>query len=193
MGCVSLPTPHDTVKSVVKVVIYANKDNMVLSTGTGAVVNDHCIVSATHVFHGEDAHAEFSTNNGKTFPVTYGLGDDSTDIAVACTDKHIGVPWVTFATHDPDQWSPVYTIGFPLGENWVKTEGEWQDKTVVTVLTAPGNSGGPVFTADGVYIGFVDSIDIYQNMAFTHMTNIVKYADIKAMLTALKQPYKEQK
>jgi S1-C subfamily serine protease len=177
-GCTSLPTQNTALNSVVFV---ETPDG----SGSGVVLNDKCIVTADHVIANEQI-IMMQNHKGDRFFATKAYENEPSDIAVVCTDKPLKAPPVIFAHDKPEEWEPVFTIGFPMGKKNILTEGRYQGDDVVSLQSAPGNSGGGVFNKDGEYIGFVDSFQVqmtaYGILGFPHITNIVPASKIAELL-----------
>lgn len=159
--------------------------------GTGVALNDHCVLTAGHV---ADADQFFVVDDtGTATAVHKAAGDDAVDVAVLCADIPLQAKPVTLARAMPEQYAPVFTIGYPLNISRVLTIGHYELDGYVSAPVAPGNSGGGVFNEQGQYIGFVDTISAYPArggiMAFPHLVGIVEVGAIRKFLDDNKITY----
>lgn len=133
------------------------------SLGTGFVAfKDGFAVTAYHVIdNAKSVTAKFS--DGQEFDVT-GLVDSDLkrDIALIKV-KEFGRTPLTLATNTPDVGSQAFVIGAPKGLDFTISDGiisQVRQSNGVnlyqfTCPASPGNSGGPVFNANGEVIGVV--------------------------------------
>lgn len=164
-------THHSTDKvreTAKKSTVYVETD--VGSVGAGVVVNDHCVATAAHVV--AQGKLKVTTSEGKEYNVTRTVYDEEKDVAAICASSPIDAPPVTFSSL-PFAWTPVFTIGSPLGNPYVLTEGRYQGGDLTSLPCAPGNSGGGVFTNKGDYIGFVDYISIDEGLLYPNLCHII--------------------
>src|ERR1700674_4437658 len=168
LGCVAVPTGSTVwLKARSETVLL---EDMVGSRGTGVVVNPKCVLMAAHV--ADRPVMQVTTASGTIYSATVVVYDGDKDVAVVCADKVLDAPAVTFGpTAAP--YSPVFTIGFPVGLRYVLTTGLMQMGNIMTVPCAPGNSGGGVFNNEGNYVGFADAIVVYPHIdALPHLCAI---------------------
>jgi len=178
-ACVSVPRYQEAKTQAVMI----ESDT---EAGSGVVLNEHCVLTAAHVM-GEAQDFAVLTSEEKRYEMHPRAKDDKADIGVICAKEDLHIAPVIFASRMPNQWDPVFTIGYPLQNRFVLTEGKWQENDLVTIPDAPGNSGGGVWDADNHYIGFVDAIAIYDLKGaalidFPHLTQIVDITDIMSFL-----------
>jgi len=179
-ACASVP-PQQT----------ARKSVMVVQTdtghGSGVVINDKCALTAAHVVNGAKELVLIG-NDTKPHVAAIAAVDTEKDIGVVCAAKSLNAPPVQMVDKMPPDWTPVFTIGFPLDKEWILTEGLYQEDATTTTPVAPGNSGGGVFTKDGKYVGFIDALSLYQSplgvLDFPHLASIVPVTDIRTFLDA---------
>ena len=159
--------------------------------GTGVAINDHCALTAAHVVSG--AKSITLIDQGGSHPAV-ALSDEAVDLAVVCVASGINAKSVRIARTLPPRYTPVFSLGFPLQEAQILTEGRYQENDMVTAEIAPGNSGGGVFNEEtGQLIGLSDAIDEYHNytsdFVFPHLQTIIDSVDIIKFLDAHKVEY----
>lgn len=196
-GCASLPDSTDVFMHSRQSVVYIQaKDaaGMPESAGTGVVLNDHCILTAGHVLEdGKDFRITLENDSYWYASDRDAIIDKDIDVGVLCTDSVLDAPPVRIANKMPVVYSRVFTIGYPLSYSKVLTEGRYMGNALVTASAAPGNSGGGIFSMEGVYIGFCDTIALYRQpvgvMTFGHLDGIVETGQIRAFLAIHHIPF----
>ena len=155
----------------------AKMDDLTLS-GTGTVIskNGYFITNAHVIMEldkdrkdvismSEEVYGQGGENNYR-FTADLIYADTAADIALLKTDPCDSLTPVTFAKQDAFIGESVYAIGNSKGEGLCIVEGIVSDvhrkigNNDVIMISAPvtnGNSGGPVFNADGELIGIVQS------------------------------------
>jgi serine protease Do len=137
--------------------------------GTGFLVDRRHLVTAAHVVAGADAIA--LTRDGRVVARGTILGADSaTDIALIRLDNPVRGHALTLSSHMPRSGDDVFAVGYPRGEPLTVAHGAVSG-AATTVPSAgvvrrpliqtdapvrPGESGGPLVSADGVVLGMVD-------------------------------------
>jgi len=143
--------------------------------GTGFLIAPNLVATVAHVVNQSAALSLTAGENGAggtTSGVVVGI-DSSTDVALVRVDRPISGHVFTLATAAPSVGQEVAAIGFPVGDPMTFTRGTVSglDRTITieNVLRSglietdaavnPGNSGGPLLSADGQVFGLVDAID----------------------------------
>lgn len=151
--------------------------------GTGVVVSDRCVLTVAHV--ADKDTVAVVTASGKHYVMKRVAYDSASDVAAVCADTPIDSPKASLGP-SPATYDSVFTIGFPLGQKFILTEGRWQGGDMITAQCAPGNSGGGVFDGSGRVIGLVDTVLTYEVRKslniFPHLCGIVNLASITALL-----------
>lgn len=160
--------------------------------GSGVVINDYCVLTAGHVAD-DNTDITLTADNGKEFAAVPRAIDKVADIAVICSAKKLDVAPVLISKAMPAQYDSVFVIGFPLDESKVLTTGQYQLNSLITAPSAPGSSGGPVFDADGHWVGLVDTISLYSSpvgvLTFGHMVGIIEIGPVRKFLDDNKISY----
>lgn len=154
-------------------------------SGSGVVINPHCIVTAGHVTDQKNKQQVLTQDGKEYLIVRYYLAEFS-DLAVACVDGTFAAPPARIRMKMPDQYASVFTIGNPLGENNVLTIGNYQGDNRMTAPIAWGNSGGGVFDESGNLIGIAVAITVrrIENYVFVipHLAVMTTIRDIVPFL-----------
>ena len=145
-----------------------------ISTGSGFALDETTLITNRHVLAGAD-ELEVSTWDGRTFTVNSAevgrLGD-------------LGIATVSGALPEQVRLGPavargdrVRVVGYPLGGELTINEGTVVDRVAgerfgipgevlrLTATVMPGNSGGPVFDAEGRIAGVVFAIELATRLA----------------------------
>lgn len=180
-GCASVPSsPYSAARgSTVKV-------ETATGLGTGVVLNDKCVLTAAHVI--DQPVQTITTDSGKAF-VTHTLtAENVIDVAVVCADTPLDAKPVTIRSTDLTQYEAIFTIGYPLGLSKIMSSGFYDSGEQMTLNVAPGNSGGGIFDAQSRYVGFVDTLSLYQidanRVPVYHLSQMVTTTTITRFLSA---------
>jgi serine protease Do len=147
--------PSATAGAVVKVVLPNGH-------GSGVSVGNGYIVTAGHVADGQKT-VKIETKDGRSYEADVLWVNDTYDIAMLrapvalvgagadldCRSAKTGES--IFATGNPLELDFVTTYGRIAGDE--RELGPWKTVLVTDITTIPGQSGGPVFEADGRVIG----------------------------------------
>ncbi|MBO3101761.1 trypsin-like peptidase domain-containing protein [Cellulomonas sp. zg-ZUI168] len=150
------------------------------SQGSGVIVDeDGHIVTNNHVVAGADGQVQVTLTDGRLFQADVIGTDPTTDLAVIkLTDAPDDLtPAELGDSSEVAVGQPVMAVGNPLGlantvttgivsavDRPVSTSGDSADEAIVTnaiqidAAVNPGNSGGPLFDAEGLVIGINSSI-----------------------------------
>jgi S1-C subfamily serine protease len=141
--------------------------------GTGFLIAPDLVATVAHVVN-ESAALNLTVGEkgagGTTSGVVVGI-DPSADVALVRLDRPIRGHVFTMTAAAPSVGQEVAAIGFPVGDPMTFTRGTVSglDRTIpienilrsglIETDTAlnPGNSGGPLLSADGQVIGLVDA------------------------------------
>ncbi len=159
----------------------------VVKSGTGfGLVSNGLIVTNSHVVHGarkisiKGVQGDFT----KSYTAKILVEDKNNDLAILqITDSgfvSLGKIPFTLATKSADVGSSVYALGYPMkalmGDEIKLTNGIISAKSgfkgdvssyQITVPIQPGNSGGPLFDANGELVGIVKSkIEKGENVSY---------------------------
>ena len=155
-----------------------NKDNSVVEVdvdaghGSGFYIGNGQIITAAHV--AKDANKDGKVMikfHDQRVSGTVRWFDEVADVALITLDNTLpGLQAANMACSEPDPavGDGVEAIGFPLNLQNVHTRGRvaapvmtHEDKMLAflaDLTIAPGNSGGPVFTAHGTIAGLADAV-----------------------------------
>jgi len=179
-ACASVP-PQQTARNSV---VYVATDT---GHGSGVVINEKCALTAAHVLDGAKEFILMGEDDAPHIAAIAAVDTDK-DIGVVCAAKSLNAPPVQMVDKMPPDWTPVFTIGFPIDKKWILTEGRYQGDSTTTTPVAPGSSGGGVFTEDGKYVGFIDALALYSSpvgvLDFPHLATIIPVTDIRTFLDA---------
>lgn len=154
---------------------YVAKQSVVLvslesSLGTGVIVGDRgLVVTNAHVV-GEADTVSIELNDGSTTAAQVIARDTRIDLAllqIAPAER----PWIALMLEGDDRppvGTDIYIIGHPLGLGWSVSRGVVSghrrsgeigpiDLIQTDAAISPGNSGGPMVTADSRIVGIVVS------------------------------------
>lgn len=151
-----------------------------LSTGSGFVVGERELVTNAHVVAGAE-RLEITTWDGRTFDASVEGATVSADLARVRVDADLPPP-ATLAAADPAVGDPVVVYGFPGGGALDVEHGkvlsyadvDGRRSFVMTNRVRPGNSGGPVFGADGGVVGVVRALLVDQDQGVAIPVSVLK-------------------
>lgn len=138
--------------------------------GSGSVIRDDgWIITNAHVV-GDDANVTIRFFDGRRFTGRVAARDKGEDLAlVRLAESANGLTTIPIvpASH-VREGQEVYVIGHPMGLDWSLTRGivsrvrDASDRSAPNMIqfdaaVSPGNSGGPLLTADGEMVGVVSS------------------------------------
>jgi S1-C subfamily serine protease len=156
-----------------------------LATGSAVSFGGGTIVTNHHVID-EASTIEVQTWDGKTADASVSVAGLDHDIAVLRTNAD--VPVAPLRTERAEPGESVVLVGFPQGQrlqfwhgvvrDYVDGErfGEGGDVMRMDMRIEPGNSGGPVFDADGHLIGVAFAEELSNNLALAIPTEEVQEA-----------------
>lgn len=156
-----------------------------LATGSAVSFGGGTIVTNHHVID-EASTIEVQTWDGKTADASVGVAGLDHDIAVLRTNAD--VPVAPLRTERAEPGESVVLVGFPQGQrlqfwhgvvrDYVDGErfGEGGDVLRMDMRIEPGNSGGPVFDADGHLVGVAFAEELRNNLALAIPTEEVQTA-----------------
>lgn len=143
-----------------------------LATGSGFAIGKKTLITNHHVVDGAE-NLEVNTWDGKTLKAKIKSASKYGDIALVEVQDEL-----PFAAElvDGQKGQPVFVVGFPLGEKLTITEGKILDygyfpndqvqRMSLSARVLPGNSGGPVFNAEGKVVGAVVEMNTATGMGF---------------------------
>lgn len=189
-GTVSPETIEQWAKSVVKLEVYNSKDEKI-NTGSGfAAFDTPVLITARHVVVNMK-YMIATRDDGTTFKIERLIAEDETsDLAICYLPEDAGIPALLPSESLPRRGEWVAAIGTQFGVRNLVTLGNvcgiWDPGDVERILfTAPvsgGNSGGPLFNANGQFVGIVTgTYDKGQNMnvAATFESAVKLYKTLK--------------
>lgn len=145
---------HDTESSTVKVML-------AIGHGSGVHIGDGFIVTAAHVV-GQSKDVQIKSKNGVMRKADVLWINTAYDIALLRTSS-AGLGTAHLSCGSGKAGDPITAYGNPLGIEFVaaygkiagepRASGPWKSVYVTDVTTVMGQSGGPVFGADGDLIG----------------------------------------
>ncbi|KKM27143.1 hypothetical protein LCGC14_1577710 [marine sediment metagenome] len=175
VGIIWSPAPDNNVKftdqvqTSIKGVVYIGCPQW---QGSGFIISDHVVVTAGHIVEGVEDF-EITTNSGKIFKASRAISDKEHDVAFIWVDEVLPDPVRIGSIKDCVLGQNVYVIGSPYGKmnfnsltvgvisgvnrDWSLLGENYGWNVAFTIDSAghPGNSGCPVFTADGVVRGIL--------------------------------------
>src|ERR1700685_1166374 len=156
--------------------------------GTGVQINSQCVITANHVVAEPKAKITIVDPTGKVVVAgSIKASDPVADLAVVCSQTALAGHAARIAKTMPPHYSPVFSLGFPLQNTQILTEGRYQLHGMVTADIAPGNSGGGVFDeTSGQLIGLSQAIDEYAtaegDFVFPYLQTIIESPDLIVFL-----------
>lgn len=164
--------------------IEAYTDGVLLGSGTAWATTTNEVVTAGHVCAAQDRapNVTFSLSDahGGHIAVTPERYSDDPDLCLLKADRIVGRPLLV-ASQGPRYGAPIEYIGAPLGVYGDGVApiflGQYINSRMVSAPVAPGASGAPVFTQEGVF-GVVVAVD----RQFHHLSYIVPLNDLKGFL-----------
>ena len=166
----------------------------IISFGTGTMLTGGYFLTNAHVVSEYDDSYKvtkmpeivFGLSGDKSYRFTADLVymDPKLDLALLKTDVHRSLSSVRFYDETPAHGSAIYTIGNSKGHGLCLLEGivsdnhrdvKGFDHIMISAFVTNGNSGGPVFDAEGRLIGMVDSgLPGVPNMNYVIPVHIIK-------------------
>jgi S1-C subfamily serine protease len=139
--------------------------------GSGFLINSTTIITARHVV--EDAgKIQVETWDGKDLGVAEAQEAHTVDLGIIKLASPTDVPALEISDVDAKEHDEVFAIGYPEGKEMKTTEGSiigYFDDARYGSLgrimrfdapIKPGNSGGPLLSADGSVVGIVYAVDL---------------------------------
>lgn len=152
---------EEAAKNAVKVMFPAGRGGY--QTGSGAYLGDRYVLTAWHVPEGTSLQGTAIFQDGTKIPCKVNGADKHWDQCVLTLEReHPTLPGVDFATENPKVGETIYSCGFGAGfrifggrvTDFASKTGtpptDWLNHQSAAI---PGDSGGPMFTADGKLIG----------------------------------------
>lgn len=161
----------EKIKEVTSEVMPAAPQSNYSATGF-ALSNDGYLVTNYHVVEGAES-LHILTRNGKSYAASVIAYEPLNDIALLkideknfCFSKHSEVPY-SFRSGKASLGTSIYTLGFPqdeivYNEGYIAARNGYQgdsNQYRLEVPAGPGQSGAPVFDADGEVLGVIRSKD----------------------------------
>lgn len=150
--------------SVLQVTYWNKNTGEIVSRGSGSVIGDgsmvltccHCCAKNTEQY----ATGILDGENRIVGEIRYAF--PNIDIAVLKFQEPVGTSLEIGDSDSLEIGSEVFTIGFPFGREKGLVAGhvsafERDGKIRLDAAVNPGNSGGPLFTAEGLIVGVVDA------------------------------------
>ena len=151
----------------------------VVEKGSGAIVADSLgaryVLTAAHIFRDGRGEIAAQTTDGRVFPASLLLASEECDVALLSVDAPDDLPALTVSSSWPRQGDTVWRAGFGPDETlkessgvvkgYVKTDRCDTYETVkINGPARQGDTGGPVYNANGEIVGVVwgtDGVDAY--------------------------------
>lgn len=142
-----------------------------VGTGSGFLVDPTTIITARHVVEGAST-IEVETWDGTDLAVAEAQEAQLVDLGIIRLATPVDIAPLAVALADPHQGGDVVAIGYPEGNQLKSTDGEvlgyFNDVQYgslgrimrFTSPIKPGNSGGPLLSAEGDVVGVVYAIDL---------------------------------
>lgn len=145
-----------------------------LRTGSGVVVDDGLILTNRHVVEGAK-DVQINTSDGRSIDVAVNEVAAGSDLGLLRVDAELPQP-ADLASEPLEVGAEVVVAGYPRGEQLEILDAHLVDRAtgilnetgevlVVDAPVQPGNSGGPLITADGELGGVVFAADLEQGSA----------------------------
>jgi S1-C subfamily serine protease len=153
--------------SVVKISMIGKNEG---GHGTGVIIGPNQVATAKHVAAAPDTTVVVIDENGKEYKAVSVEVSDKTDFAIITVEKRFDGPKAKISCKEPKPLDKVYIVGFPLDfnrsvyENTVVgyyQDGDYGNVLLATGVSLPGNSGGPVFDAQGRLVGILVAEYLY--------------------------------
>lgn len=140
-----------------------------LGHGTSVYIGNGYFITAAHVVNSmtdENRLVAKDVFNRKYNDFEVIWSNSNYDVALIKTDNKIDVPPAFLECRNLKQGERVYTIGNPMEENFIYSEGiiqsfeiksnpVWKEYVITDMKVYGGNSGGPVYDMGGDLIGIV--------------------------------------
>ena len=149
-----------------------------LGLGTAFPISDTAWLTAMHVVEGWEPN--LISVDGFVVKEVIPLGE--LDAAVLITEPHGQTPW-PLADRDARPGERVFKSGYGAGEHWW-TEGiATEDSDRVAIDIFHGDSGGPLFSADGEVLGIVVTVGAYgRGGRILHHCGVVPMSEILPLI-----------
>ena len=149
-------------------------------TGSAFPITDTAYLTAWHVVEGSAVESIFVGG----WNVIEVIRLEGLDAAMLVTGYHGEDPW-PLANRAPRPGERVFKSGYGAGQHWW-TEGiGTEDPRRVAIDIFPGDSGCPLFNADGEVLGIVVMIGIYRRDHILHHCYVVPITEIWPVLLPL--------
>lgn len=148
-----------------------------VATGSGFLVDGGTmVITARHVVEGA-SEVEVETWDGQNLDIGTVRQGHLVDLGVVSLRSHANEPSLNLASDGPTANSPVFAVGYPEGNKLSTVDGSvlgyFNDIRYgnlgrimrFSAAIKPGNSGGPLTSADGLVVGVVYAIDTQTNDA----------------------------
>jgi S1-C subfamily serine protease len=142
-----------------------------VGTGSGFLIDSTTVITARHVV--EDARKiQVETWDGRDLGVAEAQEAHTVDLGIIKLASPTDVPALEVSAVEPEANDPVFAVGYPEGNELKPTEGSvtgyFDDVRYgslgrimrFTASLKPGNSGGPLLSAEGSVVGVVYAIDL---------------------------------
>lgn len=164
------------------------------ATCSGVYVGKGIVLTAKHcVVDDVESYRIIFDKDGVDGPEITAVADwkaDKADIATLKLSGTVDVRGAGLACRDPKIGEPIEVVGNPLGQTFIHTWGKVagvvrSDKdenfiVPIDAMIASGNSGGPVFDADGNVIGIADAVVHGEPLAGTGIGHIDLMVSVQA-------------
>lgn len=176
------------IKKVIRQTVFVKSSS---GSGTGVFVSDHCIVTNQHVVEDDD-EIVIKTSNDKIYALFVLAKQKELDVVIACSEEAISKDWVKVGV-EPEKYDFLFTIGNPLKHRNFMSQGMYNGNSWTSIPVAPGNSGGGVFTTDGIFVGIVEGCATSDGVVYSAVSKIVPVSTIVHFIEYAKNSYEKQK
>ncbi len=135
-----------------------------IASGSGVIIGPKYIITAAHVVSQKGNLLIFRYTSPDRPPVQLTVVKINEELDLALLTGDVDCPCASFSATPPELDQTIYSVGFPLFHSYglqILTTGSFQGTTnnyfATTNTTAPGASGGGIFTKTH---GVIDSIGI---------------------------------
>lgn len=165
-------------------------------SGTGTIISKNKIITAAHVVVEKDCLVLDYKNRDYAI-INYNINEEN-DLAVITLDKSTKSAGIRMGDKPLQEYSKIYTIGFPLNLTYYLSEGIYQhtytkDFDILNMNIIYGNSGGGLFSIENGEIKLYGVISAIRQMALTKTIAIpIYYMSISTNYNNTKHIYKSK-
>ena len=184
-GDESIPSLAKKTRPSIVVITQEGRDGQVVGTGTGFIISENGLIATCAHVIGESRPIKVRFDNGKEYRVQEIFASDrNLDLAILKINAKGLIPLEIKTDKVPEQGEEVIAIGNPQGLEFSIVRGiisgirEIDDQSLIQIAIPiePGNSGGPLMTANGKVCGILNMKSaITENLGFAiPIENLIK-------------------